>query len=48
MKDKRIVIRCSERTWKAFKKYAVDYPSYEEALKAFLEEKGYLREGVVF
>jgi hypothetical protein len=46
--EKTIIIRCTEETWRAFRRYAADYQSYEDALRAFLVKAGFLREGLVF
>jgi len=47
-KDQKIVIRCTSETKKAFRRYAADYPSYEDAIRALLIAAGFLREGMVF
>jgi hypothetical protein len=43
-----LMIRCNYDTKKAFKKYAADYPNYEEALRSLLARAGVLRESLVF
>jgi len=40
MKEYRLVIRCSRETLVAFKRYAADYESYEDALVSLLEKAG--------
>jgi hypothetical protein len=40
MKECRLVIRCSRETLVAFKRYAADYESYEDALVSLLEKAG--------
>jgi hypothetical protein len=47
-KQSTILIRCSEETLKAFKKYAVDYEDYEAALRSLLARAGALGESFVF
>ena len=39
----RIVIYCTPETKKAWRMYASQFRNYEEALRAILEEKGYLQ-----
>lgn len=43
-----IFIRCSEETWRAFRRYAVDYEDYEAALRSLLVKAGLLSESAVF
>jgi len=38
----RIVIYCTPETKRAWRMYASQFRNYEEALRAILEEKGYL------
>jgi len=47
-KKRRLVIRCGDETYRAFKKYAIDYINYEEALRALLNKAGVLPESHVF
>jgi hypothetical protein len=39
-KTRDLRIRCSEEVYRAFKRYAADYDSYEEALISLLEKAG--------
>jgi len=47
-KTAKIIIRCTEETKKAFRRYAADYESYEEALRSLLARAGALEESLVF
>jgi len=47
-KTRVLVVRCSEETWRSFRKYAADYESYEDALRSLLALAGALHEGYVF
>jgi hypothetical protein len=47
-KQSILVIRCSEETWRAFRRYAVDYEGYEAALRSLLVKAGLLSESAVF
>jgi hypothetical protein len=40
MKNYRLVIRCSRETYVAFRKYAAEFRSYEDALVNLLECRG--------
>jgi len=44
----KLIIECSEETKRTFLKYAVDYRSHEDALRALLTKAGVLHEGRVF
>lgn len=39
-KTEKLIIRCRPEVKKAFKKYAVDYPNYEQALIALMVKAG--------
>jgi hypothetical protein len=44
----KLIIECSEETKRTFLRYAVDYRSHEDALRALLTRAGILHEGFVF
>jgi hypothetical protein len=46
--ERKLDIRCSEETFYAFRRYAADYRSYEEALKSLLVKAGFMKDAVVF
>jgi len=47
-KPKILIIRCTEETWRAFRRYAVDYENYEAALRTLLVKADVLKESRVF
>ena len=42
-KDREIRIRCTEETYRAWRRYAADFRNYEEALRSLLDKAGALR-----